>query len=58
MPWLHAIDPEQGFDSQIVKDLEVYGIPTAVLVGPNGKILAAGIEKLEEHLEAMLGCPK
>jgi alkyl hydroperoxide reductase subunit AhpC len=59
MPWLHSIDPDlKEWDSQMVKDFDVGGIPRAVLVDANGMIIAkdqdARADKLEETLEKVL----
>jgi thiol-disulfide isomerase/thioredoxin len=59
MPWLHAIDPDlKEWDSQMVKDFDVGGIPRAVLVDANGIIIAkdqdARSDKLEETLARAL----
>ncbi|MEX2232455.1 MAG: TlpA disulfide reductase family protein [Cyclobacteriaceae bacterium] len=56
MPWLHAIDPQfQTIDSEMAKQFEVFGIPSAFLVNQSGKIIATtealGKEKLEEMLK-------
>jgi len=39
MPWLHAF-VEKGQQSDLAKELEVFGIPCPVLVDPEGKIVA------------------
>jgi thiol-disulfide isomerase/thioredoxin len=39
MPWLHAFI-EDGFNSDLAKDFEVWGIPRPVLISPEGMILA------------------
>jgi thiol-disulfide isomerase/thioredoxin len=39
MPWLHAF-AAGGFQNPEVRKLEIWGIPTSVLIGPDGKILA------------------
>ncbi len=57
MPWLHAF-VEEGMDSELAKELEVFGIPYPVLVDPEGKIVAtdeklrgdAILDTLAEHL--------
>lgn len=39
MPWLQAFAPG-GFDNPQIKKLEILGIPTVVLIGRDGKIMA------------------
>ena len=46
MPWLHAFAPG-GFDSPEVRKLEILGVPTTILVGPDGTILA--VDPRGEH---------
>ncbi|TDI73129.1 MAG: redoxin domain-containing protein [Bacteroidetes bacterium] len=41
MPWLNAFI-EGGFESELVKKFEVFGIPKPILVGSNGLILEEG----------------
>ncbi|MBL7974886.1 MAG: redoxin domain-containing protein [Candidatus Kapabacteria bacterium] len=57
MPWIHAL-AERGYDSDIVKTLEVVSLPRTILVGPDGKILAIDLdlrgEKLEHTLKALI----
>jgi thiol-disulfide isomerase/thioredoxin len=51
MPWLHAIDPQfQTIDSEMAKQFEVFGIPSAFLVDGSGKILATTEELWKEKL--------
>lgn len=55
MPWLHSIDPElRGMDSPMAKDFDVKGIPRAVLVGPDGTVIAADDDLKGERLERTL----
>jgi thiol-disulfide isomerase/thioredoxin len=53
MPWLHALT-ERGFDSDIAREFSVWGIPRAVLIGPDGVILATGNELAGDRLDATL----
>jgi len=60
MPWLHAVDPmREALDSPMAKLFEVRAIPRSILVGADGKIIAADDEihgaKLEQLLEQLLG---
>ena len=41
MPWLHAIAPG-GFQNQQIRRLEILAVPTSLLIGPDGTILAVG----------------
>lgn len=43
LPWLNAIIGE-GFKSKICSDFEVFAVPKAVLVDPEGKIVAVGLD--------------
>ena len=56
MPWLHAF---HGWDDEAIEAFEVQGIPRAILVDAEGKILAADYatrgERLFETLERILG---
>lgn len=55
MPWYHAIDPKfQTMDSQMVKQFEVFGIPSAFLVDEYGKIIATTEDLRGEKLEHTL----
>jgi thiol-disulfide isomerase/thioredoxin len=58
MPWKHAF-VEGGFRNPIGEAYGVKGIPKPLLVGPDGKIVAAGGdlrgENLEKTLERFLG---
>lgn len=58
MPWKHAFI-EGGFKSPLADAYGVMGIPKALLIGPDGKILAGGAqlrgENLEKTLERFLG---
>ncbi len=58
MPWKHAFI-EGGFQSPLAEAYGVKGIPKALLIGPDGKILASGGDlrgaKLEPTLEKFLG---
>ena len=57
MSWIHVL-AERGYDSDIVKTLEVVSLPRTILVGPDGKILAIDLdlrgEKLEQTLKALV----
>jgi len=57
MPWLNAMDPEQGFEAQIAKDFEVTVVPRTVLVNQEGTIVQVNPteEELENFLEEHLG---
>jgi len=46
MPWLHAFAPG-GFENPEVRKLEILGVPTTILIGPDGSILA--VEPRGEH---------
>ncbi|WP_306590536.1 TlpA disulfide reductase family protein [Geothrix sp. 21YS21S-4] len=58
MPWKHAF-VEGGFQSPVASAYGVKGIPKAVLIGPDGTIVANGAqlrgENLEKTLETFLG---
>ncbi len=63
MTWLHAIDPQlREMNDEIAKQFELIGIPVAVLVDSNGKILATHLDlegdKLEKMLAGILGEPE
>jgi thiol-disulfide isomerase/thioredoxin len=53
MPWLQAFGG-QAWDSKIVKDFEVVGIPRPVLIDTTGKIVAMEDELRGENLEKTL----
>ena len=53
MPWLNAF-VIGGFKSELVKKFEVFGIPKAILVGPDGRILEEGETLRGENLERRL----
>ncbi len=53
MPWLHTF-VKGGFRSELAKNFEVRGIPKPVLVGPDGKIVASGIQLRGENLAKTL----
>jgi len=53
MPWLNAFI-EKGFKSELVKKFEVFGIPKAILVGADGRILEEGETLRGENLERSL----
>lgn len=53
LPWLNVF-LEGGFTNQIVKDFEINQLPTMILVGPDGKIVAAGEELRGDGLENAL----
>ena len=53
MPWAHAY-LEKGFGNPIVKMFEVNGIPTPILVGPDGTIVATAPATRGEQLMATL----
>ncbi|GLH67446.1 TlpA family protein disulfide reductase [Geothrix edaphica] len=58
MPWKHAYI-EGGFKNPLADAYGVMGIPKALLIGPDGKIVAQGAqlrgEQLEKTLEQFLG---
>ncbi len=43
LPWLNAIIGE-GFKSKICRDFEVFAVPKPILVDPEGKIVAVGLD--------------
>ena len=53
MPWMHVF-VHQIMKSDISKKFEVGGIPKAILVGPDGKILATELELRGENLDKTL----
>ncbi|MBS1785481.1 MAG: redoxin domain-containing protein [Acidobacteria bacterium] len=53
MPWHHAF-VEKGFQSDLAKAFAVTGIPKPILVGPDGKIVAMGVDLRGDALEATL----
>lgn len=57
MPWYHGF-VEGGFDSQIAQTFEITGIPKPILLDPNGKIVATGVQlrgpNLRKTLEKLL----
>ena len=53
MPWLHAFI-EGGFNGAISRDFDVTGIPKPILVNPNGKIIALGVDLRGRNLERTL----
>ena len=60
MPWTHAF-ADRGFGSEASAAYDVWGIPKAVLIGPDGTIVAEGDElrggKLHGVLARVLGEP-
>ena len=55
MPWRHAfIGREEGKQDPIVKAYGIQGYPSLFLIGPDGKILAKGMDLREEALEKTL----
>ena len=58
MPWLHAFE-SRGFASLAANSFEIVGIPRAILVDPEGRIVAVDAElrreKLGETLARVLG---
>ena len=60
MPWLHAFASE-GFAGKESAAFDVWGIPKAVLIGPEGAIVAEGnelrSERLHQTLARVLGEP-
>jgi peroxiredoxin len=60
MPWIHTF-VDQGFQSEVSAAYDVWGIPKAVLIGPDGTIVAEGDElrgeKLHGTLARVLGEP-
>ncbi len=53
MPWMHVF-VHQIMKGDISKKFEVGGIPKAILVGPDGRILATDLELRGENLEKTL----
>ena len=57
MPWFNSLI-EKGFDNDIVKQFDIIGVPTPILVDKTGKIIALNEdvrgEKLEKVLEKVL----
>lgn len=53
MPWLHTF-VDGGFDSELGKTFEVFGIPKPVLVGPDGLILEVEGALRGENLDKTL----
>jgi peroxiredoxin len=53
MPWPNAF-VEKGFESEIAKNFDVFGIPKAIFVGPDGVILEEGPTLRGENLEKSL----
>lgn len=53
MPWLHTFI-EGGFDSQLMRDFEVKGLPKMILIGPDGKVIASDWDVQGERLEKIL----
>jgi thiol-disulfide isomerase/thioredoxin len=49
MPWFDA-KADSGIGSKICRNFEVYSVPKAILVDPDGKILAAGWDLRGENL--------
>jgi len=60
MPWYHGF-LKGGFQNKISQEFEVDAIPSPILVGPKGTILAKGISlrgpNLEQTLQQVLGKP-
>jgi thiol-disulfide isomerase/thioredoxin len=57
MPWLNAFAPG-GWQNRQVRQLEILGVPTTLLIGPDGKILAVdvrGDHMVAQVREAMRG---
>ena len=54
MPWRHAF-LEDGWKSPVCEAYGVRSIPKAVLVGPNGRIVASGADLRGDHLVLTLG---
>ncbi len=53
MPWKNAYDKE-GFRGETMKLFEVYGIPRALLINPEGEIVAMDAELRGENLNTTL----
>ncbi|MDQ3264497.1 MAG: redoxin family protein [Myxococcota bacterium] len=53
MPWQHAYVPEDQADA-VMKQLSAVGLPSSILVGPDGKILATNTQVDEEGLEKLV----
>ena len=54
MPWRHAF-LEGGWKSPVCEAYGVKSIPKAVLVGPDGRIVASGADLRGDSLEPTLG---
>ncbi len=53
MPWLHAFVAE-GMDSPLADDFDIVNIPRAILVGPDGRILATNEDLRGDRLAETL----
>ncbi|NTW87356.1 MAG: thiol:disulfide interchange protein [Holophagaceae bacterium] len=53
MPWKHAFI-EGGFQNPVSEAYGVKGIPKALLIGPDGTILASGAQVRGTNLEKTL----
>ncbi len=53
MPWHNAF-VEKGFESELAKNFDVFGIPKPIFVGPDGVILEEGETLRGENLEKSL----
>jgi hypothetical protein len=53
MPWLHAFVVD-GMDSTLADDFDIVSIPRAILVGPEGRILATNEDLRGERLAETL----
>jgi len=53
MPWIHAF-ARDGFASKESAAFDVWGIPKAILIGPDGAIVAEGSELRGERLHQTL----
>jgi len=57
MPWLHSVTSTRGWNNETMQLLEITGVPTKILISPEGEILwiskwagANFTEKIEEFL--------
>ncbi len=53
MPWPHAYVPMDQADA-VMKQLSAVGLPSSILVGPDGKILATNTQVDEQGLEKLV----
>ena len=53
MPWFNSL-VEKGFDNDIVKQFDIIGVPTPIMVDKTGKIIALNEDVRGEKLEKVL----